>query len=180
MFTFLFGIIYDIRCFDSIGYVCILWSTNAWLQFRNIMSNKMFSCSVLVLFTVCILWKPLGYRTEYYTYLCHTQARDIWLGIVLGYKALLQIAALFIAFGNRKVKVRGLDDSQSITAAIYVSSIALVVIIIANVTINDYVNLFACIFATGILVITSVILGMVFMPLVCVFVCVCVCVCLCV
>ncbi len=78
----------------------------------------------------------------------------------------LQIIALLLAFSIRKVKVKGLDDAKYIGAAIYVTSIVLAVIIVATYTLKDVINGFAALFCTGFFVGTSIILTLVFVPLV--------------
>ncbi len=87
------------------------------------------------------------------------------LGVLYGYKALLQIIALIFSFSIRKVKVKGLDDAIFIAGSIYVSSIVLAVIFVSTYTL-DYLNIFPVVFCTGFLIGTSVILGLVFIPLV--------------
>ena len=72
--------------------------------------------------------------THYFTHICDSTARDIYLGILYGYKMVLQIIALVLAFATRKVKVKGLDDAKYIAAAIYVTSIVLAVIIVSGTT----------------------------------------------
>ena len=79
---------------------------------------------------------------------------------------LFQIIALFLAFSIRKVKVKGLDDAKYIGASIYVTSIVLAVIMVATHTLQDTLNGFAALFCTGFLIGTTVILGLVFVPLV--------------
>ena len=88
------------------------------------------------------------------------------LGVLYGYKALLQVIALVFSFSIRKVKVKGLDDSIFIAASIYVSSIVLAVIIVSTYTLKDLLNVFPVVFCTGFLIGTTVILGLVFVPLV--------------
>ena len=88
------------------------------------------------------------------------------LGVLYGYKALLQVIALIFSFSIRKVKVRGLDDAKFIAASIYVSSIVLAVIIVSTYTLKDFLNVFPVVFCTGFLIGTTVILGLVFVPLV--------------
>ena len=102
--------------------------------------------------------------TLYFTYICSSTARDIFLGVLYGYKMVLQVIALVLAFATRKVKVKGLDDSKYIAAAIYVTSIVLAVIIVATYSLRDFVNGFATLFCTGFLIGTTVILGLVFVP----------------
>ena len=77
---------------------------------------------------------------------------------------ILQIIALLLAFSTRKVKVKGLDDSKYIAAAIYVTSIVLAVIIVATYSLKDFVNAFPALFCTGFLIGTTFILGLVFIP----------------
>ena len=45
---------------------------------------------------------------------------------------ILQVIALVLAFSTRKVKVKGIDDAKYIAAAVYVTSIVLVVVIVAT------------------------------------------------
>ena len=76
----------------------------------------------------------------------------------------LQVVALVFAFATRKVKVKGLDDSKYIAAAIYVTSIVLAVIIVATYSLREFVDWYPTLFCTGFLIGTTVILGLVFVP----------------
>ena len=78
----------------------------------------------------------------------------------------LQAIALLLAFSIRKVKVKGLNDAKYVGAAIYVTSIVLAIIIVATYSLRNYVNAFAALFSTGFLIGTTVILMLVFIPLV--------------
>lgn len=78
----------------------------------------------------------------------------------------LQIVALVLAFSIRKVKVKGLNDAKYIGTAIYVTSIVLAVIIVATYSLTDFINGFAALFSTGFIIGTTVILLLVFVPLV--------------
>ena len=62
------------------------------------------------------------------------------------------------------MKVKGLDDSKYIAAAIYVTSIVLAVIIVSTYTLMDYVNIFPSVVGMGFLLGTTMILGLVFVP----------------
>ena len=108
--------------------------------------------------------QELGIVTEYFTYVCNSQTRNIFLSILYGYKMLLQVIGLVLAFSTRKVKVKGLDDAKYIAAAIYVTSIVLAVIIVAIYSLEDFVNAFPALFCTGFLIGTTSILGLVFVP----------------
>ena len=106
----------------------------------------------------------LEITTLYFTYVCSSRARDIFLGILLGYKMLLQVIALILAFATRKVKVKGLDDAKYIAAATYVTSVVWAVLIVSTYTLKGFVNVFPCLFSTGYFVGTTFILGLIFMP----------------
>ena len=76
----------------------------------------------------------------------------------------LQIISLVLSFTTRKVKIKGLDDSKYIAAAVYVTSIVLAVIIISTYSLKEFINVFAALFCTGFLIGTTFILGLVFVP----------------
>ena len=84
--------------------------------------------------------------------------------VLFGYKGLLTIFALLLAFRTRKVKIKGLDDSKYIAASIYVTSIVLAVIIVSTYTLRDYANSYPGVVGIGLLQGTTIILGLVFVP----------------
>ena len=98
--------------------------------------------------------------------MCDSKARDISLGILYGYKALLQVITLILAFSIRKVKVKVVNDSPYITFAIYVTSIVTAVIIVSTYSLKYFVNSYAVVFGLGLLIGTTVILLLVFVPIV--------------
>ena len=102
--------------------------------------------------------------TDYYTYVCESHDRDIWIGILFGFKVILQVVALFLAFGIRKVKVKGLNDSKFIAATVYITSIILTIQIIVYITLNEHVNTFSGLFSTCIFITATIILGLIFIP----------------
>ena len=102
--------------------------------------------------------------TRYYIYVCDSRSRDIFLGILYGYKALLQIIAMIFAFSIRKVKVKGLNDTKFIVAIVYVTSIATATIIVAAYTLNTRINGYAALFSSAIVIGTTTTLGLVFVP----------------
>ena len=129
------------------------------------MYNFLLSISFL---SKCIKPYPppqdLDIVTEYFTYVCSSTAKSIFLGVLYGYKMLLQVIALVLAFATRKVKVKGINDAKYIAAATYVTSIVLAVILVATYTLNEFVNSYPALFCTGFLIGTTVILGLVFVP----------------
>ena len=105
-----------------------------------------------------------GQRIEYFVYVCTSNTVLIWQGIVFGYKALLQIIAIFLAFGTRKVTIEGLNDAKYIAGIIYVTSIVLAVLIVSFVTLEVYLNALAAMYSTGFTVLATLIMGFVFIP----------------
>ncbi len=91
-------------------------------------------------------------------------SRDITLGILYGYKAVLQVVSLFFAFEIRKVKVKGLNDTKNIAAAVYVTSIILAVVIVSTYSLVEFVNIYPVVFGLSILVGATAILLLVFVP----------------
>ena len=90
--------------------------------------------------------------------------RDIALGVLYGYKALLQVIALIFSFSIGKVKIKGLNDAKFITIAVYVTSIVTAVIFVSLYTLKTYFNFYATLFSFGFFVGTTVILSLVFLP----------------
>ena len=104
--------------------------------------------------------------TNYCAYICDSRSRDIFLGVLYGYKALLQIIALIFAFSIRKVKVKGLNDAKFINAIVYITSIATAVIIVSAYTLTDKfkINIFSVLFSTGFFIGATATLGLIFVP----------------
>ena len=101
---------------------------------------------------------------EYYFFICDSTSRDISLGVLYGYKALLQVIALAFSFSIRKVKIKGLDDAKSIALAAYVTSIVAAVIIVTLYSLKEYPNIYATLFCLGFFIGTTAILCLIFIP----------------
>lgn len=87
-----------------------------------------------------------------------------WGLLLLCYKGLVQVVAIFLAFGTRKVKVKGLNDSKYIAAIIYGTSVALVVIIISFAALQGWTSVLAGIFSMGFWLAATMIVTLVFLP----------------
>ena len=96
--------------------------------------------------------------------MCESDGQVVLYAVLFGYKGLLQALALLLAFRTRNVKVKGLDDSVYIAASIYVTSVVLAVIIVSTYTLMDYVNTYPAVVGMGLLLGTTAILGLVFIP----------------
>ena len=104
----------------------------------------------------------IEFRNKFY--ICDSQSRDIALGILYGYKAVLQVIALIFSFSIGKVKIKGLNDAKFITIAVYVTSIVTAVIFVSLYSLKTHLNLYATLFSFGFLVGTTFILALVFLP----------------
>ena len=74
------------------------------------------------------------------------------------------MVSLLFAFHIRKVKVKGLNDAKYIAAAIYVSSIILAVILVSTYSLDECVNIYPAVISFGLLVGTTAILALAFVP----------------
>ena len=111
-----------------------------------------------------ILLQPRAELHEYFLYVCESDGQDALYGVLYGYKGLITLFALLLAFRTRKVKVVGLDDSKYIAASIYVTSIVLAVTIVSTYTLIDYANAYPAVVGMGFLLGTTMILVLVFVP----------------
>jgi gamma-aminobutyric acid type B receptor len=86
---------------------------------------------------------------------------DLLIFIYLG---LLQLVGIILAFQTRKVKIPILNDSKSVTALIYISSIVLVVIVLITFILRGYINIIAALFSGGIILLATFFLVLSFIP----------------
>ena len=87
-----------------------------------------------------------------------------WEIFIFVYLLVLQIIGMVLAFQTRRVKLCGLKDSKEIAAIIYISSIAIVVMAVENLTLTNYINIGTGIFMLSIFVLTTIFLFLVFFP----------------
>ena len=97
--------------------------------------------------------------------MCHEQTGTIiWLALSFGYKGILQVLAVFMAFHTRRVKVRILNEAKEIAAIIYINSIILVLLTVTEFTLTSHQNTYAALFGLGLLVEATLFLGLIFIP----------------
>lgn len=84
--------------------------------------------------------------------------------LIYTYLILLQVVGIILAFQTRKVKITVLNDAKSVTTLVYISSIVLVVIGLVKFFARSYINVSAAIFSSGILVLATVFLALIFIP----------------
>ena len=88
----------------------------------------------------------------------------IWVGVSFGYKGLLQIIAMFMAFHTRRVKIAALNDSKEIAAIIYINSIILIVMGASVFGLERYHNIHSALFGLALLIQATMFLGVLFIP----------------
>ena len=113
---------------------------------------------------LCFTFQVRNEHRRYFLYVCESDRQVVVYAVLFGYKGVLQVLALLLAFRTRNVKVKGLDDSMYIAASVYVTSIVLTVIIVSTYTMRDYVNAYPAVVGMGLLLGTTTILGLVFIP----------------
>ena len=97
--------------------------------------------------------------------MCNRQTGTLaWLGLSFGYKGILQVLAIFMAFHTRRVKVRILNESKEIAAIIYINSIILVLLTVTEFTLATHHNTYSALFGLGLLIEASLFLGLIFIP----------------
>jgi gamma-aminobutyric acid type B receptor len=87
------------------------------------------------------------------------------------YLFLLQAVAVVFAFKTRKVKIKELNDSKSVAAIIYINSIVMVCLMVVTFASDGYIVTAEVLFSGGIMLATSVFLGLTFVPKVIIVVC---------
>lgn len=99
-----------------------------------------------------------------FVYLCLNNTAIVWLAISYSYKGLLQLVAMFMAFHARRVKIKVLNDSKEIAAIVYVNSIILTLMVVAEFSLSRYHTVHAALFGFALLVGPTVLLSFVFIP----------------
>ena len=90
--------------------------------------------------------------------------RDITLGILLGYKTILQIVAFVLTFSIQKVKLKGLNDAKYIAVAVYITNFVTAIAFVTFYLLKRFRNLYAALFSLSTLFGTTAILALIFIP----------------
>ena len=103
---------------------------------------------------------------DYKVWQCyHSGSAPFYLDLLpFVYLGLLQLVGIILAFQTRKVKIQVLNDSKSVTALIYISSIVLVVIVLVTFVLGSYNNARIALFYGGIISLATVSLMLIFVP----------------
>lgn len=88
----------------------------------------------------------------------------LWIFFSYGLVVLTQVVAVILAFRTRKVNIKALNDSKYLTIIIYVSSVVIAAMLISAVLVDKYLNTDAAVFGGLIMIFTTVVLGLTFIP----------------
>lgn len=108
-----------------------------------------------------------GVTITYFVEVCYTtppSAGLSWVFVGFGYKLILQVATVFLAFKTRNVEVMGLNESKEVRALCVVTTLLTVIVAVLRGTFSDYQNVVGASYALGISTSTAVILTFVFIP----------------
>ena len=72
--------------------------------------------------------------------------------------------AVILAFRTRKVTIKALNDSKQLTIIIYLSTIIITVMVICVPALNRFLNADAAVFGGLIMIFTTVVLALMFIP----------------
>ena len=93
---------------------------------------------------------------------CHSNNANRWSYIILAYKGVILAIGAFIAFETRNVHIASLNDSRFIAQSIYNTVIACVLAFAFSFVTNAGVAF--ALWGTSIIVMTSTVVGLVFVP----------------
>lgn len=102
--------------------------------------------------------------TDHFIYLLDSPVQKIFIAILFGYKGVLQLIALLLAFRTRNINVKGLDDAKYIISTVYITTIGIVVITMTFFVLREFLIVYTAIISLTIFFATAVILGLVFIP----------------
>ena len=102
--------------------------------------------------------------TELCIHICRSTAERIAVAIQFIYKGLLQLVALVLAIHTQRVRVKGLNDAKYIIAAVYASSLGLILATVTHYAAIEYENVHAILFAIATGCSSTAILGLLFVP----------------
>ncbi|XP_065899524.1 gamma-aminobutyric acid type B receptor subunit 2-like [Dysidea avara] len=93
---------------------------------------------------------------------CRSDNSLPWIAVLFGYKGLVLLAGLFLAFETRKVKIRSLNESRFMAMSVYGAVIASITLTPIGFFLKDYPNAQYGIVGIMMFSITTLILGLVF------------------
>ena len=103
---------------------------------------------------------------EFYVLECYEASSPtfFWQITIFVYLAILQVVGILLAFQTRRVKMKGLNDSKLVAMIIYISSIVLVALGLVKFGLRAFINVGTGITVAGIFTLSTIILGLNFVP----------------
>ena len=98
--------------------------------------------------------------------MCYGRNSHIWIISAFAYVLLTQFVSLFLAASIKKLKVKYMDYKE-IALIIYIIPVVTTGLLVGSVTLNDFISADAAVFSGLLMVFTTVVLGLTFIPKVC-------------
>lgn len=86
------------------------------------------------------------------------------IGLLFGYKLILQLVSLYLAFRIHDVKVKGLDGTKCIISAVYITTINIILLTMTFYVLRRNLTTYTAFITLIIFFLTTAILGLVFIP----------------
>ena len=102
--------------------------------------------------------------TEHFIHICRSTEQRISVAVLSVYKVLLQLVAFILAIRTQRIKIKGLNEAKFIIAAVYASSLGLVLATLTHFILVEYENVHAVLFAVALGFSGTAILGLLFIP----------------
>ena len=123
----------------------------------------------VILLTFFILFQENGIRINLFAWECYDSLIPFaWVALEYLVLLLFQVAAVVLAFKTRKVRIKELNDSKSVAAIIYITSMVMAALIVITFATDGLIVLAETLFSGSMMLATSVILALLFIPKVCV------------
>lgn len=124
----------------------------------------------LYLFSSCfgmVVLQVHGITVQFMATTCTSSSEPYWLSILFGYKVLIQVTGVILAFRIRTVQIKDLNDTKETAAIIYITSLLLAIVIIVTLTLGDYQDIDGSAYGFGICTSTTLVIAFTFVPKVC-------------
>ena len=105
-----------------------------------------------------------GRNERVFIFVCASTAATVWIAISFGYKALLQLGAIFMAFTTRKVKVKGLNDTKELYTIIYINTVIITMLIVTEFSLRSHRDVYVTLYGLAIFAGATLFLGLTFIP----------------
>ena len=111
-----------------------------------------------------IMVQDVKHVTEHFIHICRSTEQRISVVVLFVYKMLLQLVAFILAIRTQRIKIKGLNEAKFIIAAVYASSLGLVLATLTHFILVEYENVHAVLFAVALGFSGTAILGLLFIP----------------